>query len=367
MNKKSIAETTLVIISLIVVIFTNNGCSLQPLAWTPPVRPDLAGKLAENELLSATEWIHLDGWYGPEDIAFDHQGNLYAGVHVGKTDFSDGRIIKIDTKGNICEFANTGSWVIGLQFDEDENLIDCDPSRGLISVNRNGEITILASEDKNGNQFLLPNDVDIASNGMIYFSNTSSKVPFGRLSALKILLETRPDGGLYSYNPKTKEVKALIEGSFFANGVAVSQNDDFVLLVELAKYRILRHWLKGVKKGQTDVFIDNLPGLPNGISRRKDGGFWLGFTTRRIDLLDKIHPKPFLKKLVYALPLWMQPELEAFGMIMRLSESGEILKTYYDTSGKYVSEASSVEEHKGYIFIGGDITDHVGRYKLERD
>jgi len=365
MYKKSIVKAAFVIVVLIVVVLTSNGCSLQPLAWKPPVKPDLTGKLAENELLSVTEWIHLNGWYGPEDIAIDNQGNLYAGVHVGKMDFSDGSIIKIDTNGNISEFANTESWVIGLQFDENENLIACDPSRGLISVNRNGEITILASEDKNGNRFLLPNDVDIASNGIIYFSNTSSKAPFGRQSVLKLVLEMRPDGGLHSYNPKTKEVKTLIEGSFFANGVAVSQNDDFVLLVELTKYRVLRHWLKGAQKGQTDIFIDNLPGLPNGVSRREDGSFWLGFTTRRNDLLDKIQPKPFLKKLIYALPLWMQPKQEAFGMIMHLSESGEILKTYYDTSGKYVSEASSIEEYNGYIYIGGDVTDHIGKYKLE--
>ena len=169
MNKRSITETTFVILVFIIVSLTLNGCSLQPMAWKPPVKPDLTCKMAKNELLSATEWIHLDGWYGPEDIAFDNQGNLYAGVHVGKMDFSDGRIIKIDTEGNISEFANTGSWVIGLHFDENEILIACNPSRGLISVNKKGEITILAKEDKNGNPFLLPNDVDIASNGMIYF------------------------------------------------------------------------------------------------------------------------------------------------------------------------------------------------------
>ncbi len=146
MKKRSVAETNIVILFFIIVILSINGCSLQPMSWKPPVKPELTGKLAENELLSATEWIHLDGWYGPEDIAVDHQGNLYTGVHVGKMDFSDGRIIKIDTKGNISEFANTGSWVIGLQFDENENLIACDPSKGLISVNKNGEITILNEE-----------------------------------------------------------------------------------------------------------------------------------------------------------------------------------------------------------------------------
>jgi hypothetical protein len=57
---------------------------------------------------------------------------------------------------------------------------------------------------------------------------------------------------------------------------------------------------------------------------------------------------------------------EAFGMIIHLSENGDILKTYYDTTGKHVSEASSIEEFNGYIYIGGDLTDHIGKYKLEK-
>lgn len=365
MNKKLIRKGSfLTIVIIVIFILTLQGCSLAPMAWEPPVKPALTGNLAENELLSATEWKKLDGWYGPEDIAVDKQENLYTGVRLSKMDFNDGRIIKINPEGQISVFADTGSWVVGLHFDENENLIGCDQKRGLISVNKKGEITTLASEDENGNPFLIPNDVDIASNGIIYFSVSSTKLPFNIANARKIILEVKPDGGLYSYNPQTKDVNTLIAGSFFGNGVAVSQNDEFVLMVELTKYRILRYWLKGDKKGQADIFIDNLPGIPNGISRRKDGSFWLGFTTRRNNLLDMIQPKPFVKKFLYAFPLWLQPEQEDFGMIMHLNENGEILKTYYDTTGKYVSEASSIEEHNGYIFIGGDLTDHIGKYKL---
>ncbi|KXX72720.1 SMP-30/gluconolactonase/LRE family protein [Flammeovirga sp. SJP92] len=341
------------------------SCSLKPLAWTPPEKPELKGSTAENELLGATQWIDLEGWYGPEDIAVDKEGNLYCGAHISETDFSDGRVLKIDTAGNISEFCNTEEWVAGLHFDAQQNLIACVPNKGLVSIDQKGEMTILASEDEHGNQFLIPNDVDIANDGMIYFSNTSSKVPFSRLNARKIIFEVRPDGGLYSYNPKTKEVKTLIDGSYFGNGVAVSQNDDFVLLVELTKYRVLRYWLKGEKKGETEIFIDNLPGLPNGVATREDGSFWLGFTTRRDDVLDKVQPNTGMKKFIFSIPLWLQPQQEAFGMIMHLSEKGEILKTYYDTSGEFVSEASSVEEHNGFLYLGGDLTDHIGRYKLE--
>ncbi|OEJ98915.1 hypothetical protein A8C32_06920 [Flavivirga aquatica] len=363
--KKIIKSLSIFFIIGLVTSIIIQSCAIKPLAWLPPIKPELKGVIAENELLNSTEWIDLNGWYGPEDIAVDKQGNLYCGAHVSKNDFTDGRILKINPTGKVSIFCKTNAWVTGLHFDKNENLIACDQKRGLISVDKKGEITILASHDKNGNKFLIPNDVDIASNGIIYFSNTSSKYSFSRKNARKILLEVKPDGGLYSYNPETEEVKTVIDSSFFGNGVAVSKNDDFVLMVDLTKYRVVRHWLKGEKKGETDIFIENLPGLPNGISKRDDGSFWLGFTTRRDDLLDKIQPKVGVKKLISGIPLWLQPKQEPFGMIMHISENGAILKTYYDTTGKFVSEASSIEEYNGYLYLGGDLTDHIGKYKMD--
>lgn len=355
-----------VLITLIVIICISiHGCSLRPNAWTPPKKPELTGPLEQNELLGTTEWIDLNGWYGPEDIAIDAQGNFYTGVHVSESNFSQGSVIKIDKDGNVSEFSKTGTWIAGLHFDNNGNLIACDTRKGLISINKNGDFSILASEDENGNKFLMANDVDIASDGMIYFSNSSSRFHSSESNIRKLIMEVIPDGGLYRYNPKTKKIKTLIDGTYFGNGVALSKNNDFVLLVDLAKYRVRRYWLKGDKKGQTDIFIDNLPGFPNGISRGKDGNFWLAFSTIRSDMLDSIHSNPTVKKIVYALPDCMQPKQVAFGMIMKLSETGMILKTYYDTSGKTVSEVSSVEEHDGYLYLGGDRADHIGKYKLE--
>ncbi|MBB3699165.1 SMP-30/gluconolactonase/LRE family protein [Flammeovirga yaeyamensis] len=364
MMTKKVTFSFLIAVLLFIGNFVFQACSIQPLAWTPPQKPELKGSLKENDLLASTEWIDLNGWYGPEDIAVDQDGNLYCGAHVSATDFTDGRILKIDTLGEVSEFCNPHNWVTGLDFDAEENLIACIPNIGLGSIDKNGKLTVLTEKDENDNPFLMLNDVDIAQDGNIYFSNTSSKVKFSRKHARKIIFEVKPDGGLYRYNPSTKVTQTLIDGAYFANGVAVSQNDDFVLLVELTKYRIIRYWLKGDKKGTIDIFIDNLPGLPNGIAKRSDGSFWVGFTTRRDDTLDKFQPKPFMKKLIYATPLWLQPKQESFGMIMHLSEEGKVIKTYYEPTGEIVSEASSVEEHNGYLYLGGDLTDHIGRYKL---
>ena len=138
-------------------------------------------------------------------------------------------------------------------------------------------------------------------------------------------------------------------------------------MVETAKYRILRYWLKGQKAGQSETFIDNLPGFPNGISIREDGSYWLGFSTKRSYDLDKIHSSPAMKRLVYALPEMFQPKSEKFGMVMNISADGKIIQTLFDTKGIVMPEAGAVKEFKGHLYMGGDVLSHIGKYKLPEE
>ena len=338
-----------------------SSCAINPVSWQPPEQP-----LVEvNEKLLAAKKIDLKGWYGPEDILFDQEGNAYCGVHIGQDDFSDGSILKITKEGDIELFYDTESWVAGLHFDENGHLIALSHKEGLISISPDKEITVLADKDEKGRPFLIPNGLDIASDGNIYFSNTSHvsayDIQFGR----KLIMELQPDGGLYRYNPKSREVSTLIDGTYFGNGVVLSKNEDFLLMAETTKYRILRYWLKGTKKGETEVFMDNLPGFPNGISIREDGSFWVGFTTKRNDALDKIHPKKGMKKIVYALPEFMQPKQDKYGMVLNVSEEGKVLNALFDTEGVVVPEAGAVKEDDGILYIGGDNMPYIAYYKIE--
>jgi len=343
------------------------SCSIKPYAWAPLPKPEFSGTLTLNDKLKGMEKIFLQGWYGPEDIVMDSLGNLYCGVHTSKNDFSDGRIMKVTADGKVEEFYNAGSWVAGLHFDKKGNLIALSHKLGLISISPEKNVTVLANKDENGKPFLIPNGLDIASDGMIYFSNTSDAsaytIPYGR----KMVLEMSPIGGLYRFEPKTKRVTTLIDGAYFGNGVVLSKDESFVLMTETTKYRILRHWLKGAKAGTTEVFCDNLPGFPNGISIRDDGSFWLGFSTKRNDALDRIHSSPNMKKFVYALPNWLQPKPELFGMILRLSEDGQILKAYFDPDGSVAPETGAVKEYNGYLYIGGDVVPYIGKFKIDDD
>lgn len=336
------------------------ACKFQPIAWNVPTKPILQ----TNEKLQECTKIELNGWYGPEDIIFDKEGNLYCGVHIGEQDFSDGKILKISSEGKIEVFYDANSWVAGLHFDSNNNLIALSHQEGLISISPEKEVTVLAKTDENGKPFLIPNGLDIGSDGIIYFSNTSHESRYTVKYGRKLIMELKPSGGLYQYDPTTTKVTTLIDGTYFGNGVVLSQHEDFVLMTETSKYRIIKYWLKGDKKGSSEIFMDNLPGFPNGISVRKDGSFWLGFSTQRNDALDKIHSKKGVKKIVYSLPEIMQPKQEKVGIILNISEQGKILSSLYDTKGKVIPEAGAVKEYKEHLYIGGDIVSYISVYKL---
>src|SRR5688572_31973706 len=58
--------------------------------------------------------------------------------------------------------------------------------------------------------------------------------------ALPILLEHQPNGRLMAMDPKTLKPRTLLRGIYFANGVAVSPDQSFVLVAETGRYRIRR-------------------------------------------------------------------------------------------------------------------------------
>lgn len=356
-------KTKMIFIASVLSGLILSSCALKPLAYQPEASPSFEGAAELNETLLSSEKISIGDWVGPEDILFDSLGNLYTGVH--NADFSDGRILKIDPQGKVEEFYNSGSWVAGLHFDKDGNLIALSHKQGLISISPTKQVTVLAATDEKGKPFLIPNGLDIADNEMIYFTNTSEIAPYTIKYGRKVIMEMKPLGGLYKYNPATKKVTTLIDGTYFGNGVVLSEDQDYLLMVETTKYRVLKYWISGKKAGQSEVFIDNLPGFPNGMSIREDGSYWLGYSTKRSEALDKIHPKVGMKKFVYGLPEFVQPKAEPFGMVMNISKDGEILGSLFDTQGEVFPEAGAVKEYNGYLYIGGDVLPYIGKYKLD--
>jgi sugar lactone lactonase YvrE len=205
-------------------------------------------------------------------------------------------------------------------------------------------------------------DGTVASDGMIYFSDASNR--FGHDEYLLDMLEGRPHGRLLRYDPATKETKVLLEGLYFANGVALSQQEDFLLVNETYRFRITRYWLKGDRAGKSDVFVDNLPGFPDNITSNGKGTFWLAIFTVRNEQFDWLSPRPLIKEMLSKLPSFVWPKPEPYGFVIKLDEQGHIQESFQDPTGKRLFAITSVVEHDGALYLGSLVNDRIGKYKL---
>lgn len=354
MDLKKLIISIIIIPIVLFIIVVWLPAPIAPVAYSPPQPQALKGVLAANKLLHKAELLALGQINGPEEVAVDSQGRVYGGTQ-------DGKIMVLTTDGKLDVFADTQGRPLGMQFDQNENLIVCDADKGLLSINPQGKITVLATS-ANGTPFKFTDALDISSNGIIYFTDASAK--YGHKEYLYDLLESKPHGRLLSYNLGTGEIKLLLSDLYFANGVALSQQQDFVLVNETYRYRIVKYWLKGPQAGTHEIFIDNLPGFPDNISSNGKGTFWLALFTVRNDVLDRLHPYPFLKTQMSKLPKSMWPKPQPYGLVLALNEQGDITQSLHEPSGQHLKEITSAKERDGYLYLGSLHNDRIGKYKL---
>ena len=328
---------------------------INPGAWTPPVAPTLTGQYQQNTRLAPVQKLTLGDGHKPEDVALDADGKIYAG-------YEDGRIMVLQPDGTQPRvFANTGGRPLGLVFDHAGNLIVADAIKGLLSVNKSGAVKVLAVE-ADGVKFGCLNDLDVGADGTIYFTEASNKFPMSQFA--NDLLEHQPNGRLLALDPQTQKPRTLLRDLYFANGVAVSPDQSFVLVAETGKYRVRRLWLKEPKLGQDDIFIDNLPGFPDGISSNGRDRFWLALPTPRMPIVDRMLPHPFLRKLVARLPKFLQPAPQRYSFVLALDQSGRVIENLQNPSPDCYAEISNVLEHNGALYFGSIGEDSVGRFPL---
>jgi sugar lactone lactonase YvrE len=138
-----------------------------------------------------------------------------------------------------------------------------------------------------------------------------------------------------------------------------------VLVNETYRYRITRYWLSGDRAGQSDVFIDNLPGFPDNRSATRDGRFWLALFTVRNAQMDRMHARPQVKK-VSRLPRAMWPQPAPHGFVAELDEHGALIRTLQDPGGVHLRALTSVKEIGGTLHLGSLYNDRIGMLPLDR-
>jgi sugar lactone lactonase YvrE len=334
------------------------------LFWPVPIRPvslpvpaasEYAGVHAVNQRLAGLQIIDLGGEKGPEHVAFGPDGKLYAAV-------AGGRVLRMDADGSAQHvFADTGGRVLGFAFDAAGNLIAADAYKGLLTIARDGSVRVLVDE-VGGDPILYADAVVVARNGLVYFTDASQRfgpTDWGGTFEASVLdiIEQSATGRVIEYDPTRATTRVVARGLSFANGIALTEDEQWLLVAETGRYRV---WKVAVGAADLDlargpspqarVLLDNLPGYPDNLMRGLEGRIWLGFTKPRNPVIDGMADKPWLRSMTLRLPRALWPVPKPYGHVIAFTEDGRVVADLQDPLGAY-PETTAVTETPDRLYV----------------
>lgn len=306
---------------------------VSPVAWDAPQSLGLVDPYEPNDRLSLAKPVRIGEFDGPEDIAGGPDGYLFAST-------SSGHVIRFRGDGSdLSVFADTGGRPLGLEFDRQGNLWVANAPLGLQRILPDGRVETVVSHFA-GAPVSYTDDLAIAGDGRVFFSDASSKFnprnAGGSYDAsLLDILEHGGHGRVFEFSPTTNETRVIMQGLNFANGVAISDDQRYLLVIETGHYRVLRYWLEGAHKGETEVILDNLPGFPDNVNNGLNGKFWIGLVAPRNATLDNLSGSPFVRKILQRLPAFFRPKARPSSHVIAIDGDGQVLMNLQDTTIKY--------------------------------
>lgn len=331
---------------------------VDPVAWDAPQSPGLVDPFAENNLLRPARPINLDIYEGPEDIASPDDGFFYTAT-------VSGSIVRFRANGTSPEqFADVGGRPLGIEFDADGYLLVANAYLGLQRISPKGAVELLANEYA-GQKLVYVNDVAVAKDGTIYFSESSTK--FGAMesggtyeASLLDILEHGGHGRIFRLDANGGQLNVILDGLDFANGVAISDDQQYLLVAETGHYRIWRYWLEGDNAGTSEVILENLPGFPDNINNGFNGRFWIGLVAPRVEVLDKLSDHPLLRKIVQRLPAFVRPKAVPSTHVIAITGDGQLLMNLQDSAARHPS-ITGVFETRRALYLSTLFGDEIPR------
>lgn len=332
----------------------------------PVIDPRSSSPYAMNDRLHEVEIIGLGEVEGPEDVILDAEDNLYCSVRQGDII----RFLAPDYRTREV-YAHVGGRPLGMAFDKDGGLVVCIAGMGLYRVDPSRNIRKLTAETNRSrfsiiddSRMRLADDLDIAADGKIYFSEAT--IRYGFEEWVVDSLEGRGNGRIIRYDPATGTTRTVLRHLLFANGMCMAHDNKSLLFAETWGCRVCRYWLEGPKRGTTETVIPDLPGYPDNINRGSHGAYWVALAGTRTPTYDLAMTMPAFRRRMarrVAGDEWMFPNVNT-GCVVRFDEAGRVIESLWDLKGSNHPAITSMREHRGYLYLGGVTNNRIGRIKI---
>ncbi|KAL4326323.1 hypothetical protein GQ457_11G027790 [Hibiscus cannabinus] len=290
---------------------------------------------------------------GPEALAFKlGTGQFFTGI-------ADGRILKYqgptigfvdfgftapNRSKSVCDGTHVGATSLvcgrplGMALHHQTNrLYVCDAFFGLGVLGPEGGLLTILSTTADGEPYGLCDDVSVHQRtGNVYFTDASAVYNIRQFkTAMRVNDST---GRLLKYSAESKQVTVLSRNLSYPGGVAIDEEENFVLVSEFIANRTRKIWLQGLKPYKSDIV--NTQPRPGNIKKTRSDDFWMAAGRR-----DGQTP----------------PKLMAIGE--KINADGNVMETA-DLEKLYGSKTvSEVQMFDNKLYIASPLVDFIGLYE----
>jgi sugar lactone lactonase YvrE len=285
--------------------------------------------------------------FGAEDVVVATEGPWEGSVFTGT---SDGSIFRVSPDGSSVErVARTGGQPLGLELQADGRLVVCDARRGVLRVDLGSGGVETVADRVDGRPMVFCNNAALAGDGTIWFSDSSARYGIDRWRA-EVAEDTRTGRLMRMAQDGTVEV--AIDGLSFANGVALSKDESYVVVAETSARTLQRLWLTGERAGARDLFAQDLPGYPDNVSLGTDGLIWVALTSPTNRLVTMLQRGPAsLARTASRAPQRLQPQPKNVVLVRAYDDAGQVVHDI-DLRTKEFHMVTGVREHNGRLWLG---------------
>ncbi len=220
--------------------------------------------------------VFAEGLDHPEGLAFDADGDLWAGGELGQ-------IYRIDHRRRVREVACLGGFCLGLTFSAKHELWVCNLKKhALMHLDRKGRL--LGSIERVGKRKLMtPNFSVFDSEGNLYFSDSG---------------EWNVANG-WVYRLRANGKSDIFAGPFaFPNGMALSADEKTLYVVQSLHDDVVAVEIRGDgRAGEQRVYAKGFARVPDGAALDADGNLYV--TCYASDNLYVVSPRGKVRLLAY--------------------------------------------------------------------
>jgi sugar lactone lactonase YvrE len=156
----------------------------------------------------------------------------------------------------------------------------------------------------------------------------------------------------------------LLDDLYFPNGLALSNDQSYLVFAETTAFRISKYVLSGQKKGKRLLVIKDLPGAPDNLKFNHEGLLWVALPSWKSKLSDTLSKSTVARTMLAKFPEWLRKNV----LIERKFAGGVVINVETESIVKFVRTNRTEEllcittmlQKGGKIYLGSIMHKQIG-------